>query len=89
MRNSNFHSVVFKRGFTILMILFSARLVGLLGSSSFQIGAQTLGGVEACPGGSCNYTYYAQGKPYNSCEACCPAGKSPNCSSFGCVCNSD
>ncbi len=40
------------------------------------------GGGGSCPGGSC--TSESQG-----CIACCPAGKSPFCSIYGCTCIKD
>lgn len=49
--------------------------------------SQGLGGPEGCEGGSCTYVRYVGGYPVESCDACCPEGKTPWCSSFGCDCN--
>lgn len=57
--------------------------IGFTGSS------QGLGGTETCDGGSCSYKQFVMGEIVDSCEACCLAGQSPSCSTFGCECNFD
>lgn len=55
-------------------------------SPNESLQAQTLGGEQQCDGGSCTFTTYYNGEPTEGCNACCPSGKSPSCSSHGCVC---
>jgi hypothetical protein len=39
------------------------------------------GSIKDCPGGSCSYS-----DAFLNCTACCPQGKNPKCSSWGCTC---
>jgi len=39
-------------------------------------------GVDKCPGGSCTWSDSFG----NNCSACCPTGKTPECTTFGCTC---
>ena len=62
-------------------------------SSGTDLNLATLIGInnanaEECNGGSCTYTTYFNGQTHISCSSCCPAGKTPNCTAFGCTCTS-
>ena len=50
--------------------------------SNIEILAQNEGGnTTDCPGGWCDWD-----DVFISCHACCPGGKNPKCSAFGCQC---
>jgi hypothetical protein len=84
-----FISIVFI--FTIVVLLNINLSSSLLNNSDVPLDRITImtkalaenDAVVSCPGGSCDYTD-AFGA---TCNACCPKGKSPSCSSSGCGCN--
>ncbi len=43
-------------------------------------------GVSNCPGGSCTGYQTINGITSKVCDACCPEGKSPTCTTFSCTC---
>lgn len=69
--------------FRLITFFLFCFTVGFTGNS------QGLGGADTCDGGSCTYKQFVMGEIVDSCEACCPAGQSPSCSTFGCECNVD
>jgi hypothetical protein len=80
-------------GIAVLAIAAVAVMNVSLGSKSNDLSAVSLANVEAlaqesgntvdCPGGSCTYANsYGE-----SCSACCPSEKNPQCNSFGCGCS--
>lgn len=77
----------FKPDFNFRGYLFGSILMIFLGLwNPINSLSQELGGEQSCDGGSCTYTEYVFGEARSVCSACCPSGKSPSCTSFGCSC---
>ncbi|MBA4411217.1 MAG: hypothetical protein Q8S54_05085 [Bacteroidota bacterium] len=75
----------------IALIVFNVQLTANVNSesltlSSFVMKAFAVVG-DSCPGGSCTYSTYFNGKETSKCTACCPVGGTPQCDTFGCTCN--
>jgi Omega-atracotoxin. len=67
----------------VFVFLFSLIVFSVSDMSS----SQTLGGVEYCPGGSCTYNTWENGRLVSSCDACCGSNERAACTSLGCTCS--